>query len=113
MLTFYCGSGGSSKYDRIAFEEGWSLGIRTCGEEDVYACELPSGTYCEVDEGWHEGYDEHGVWEEFEVDSVLDCILKLWAEAGYAPAVPSKVPFPSDERDELGDRDEDLDEIPF
>ena len=32
MLTFYCGSGGSSKYDSIAFEEGWSLGIRSCGK---------------------------------------------------------------------------------
>lgn len=31
-LLFYCGSGGASKYDQIALEESWNLGIRSCGK---------------------------------------------------------------------------------
>ncbi|NER39220.1 MAG: hypothetical protein F6J93_35595 [Oscillatoria sp. SIO1A7] len=61
--------------NRFSFRKSVFIGV--CGEEQVYACKLPSGTYREVDEGWHEGYDEHGVWEEFEVHSVRDCIARV------------------------------------
>ena len=30
-LLFYCGSGGASKFDQIALDAGWQIGIRSCG----------------------------------------------------------------------------------
>lgn len=96
---------------RLYLEKSIFIGIRD--EKRIYACELPGGTYKEVDEGWHEGYDDFGEWEEYSVPSVRDCILKIWSELGYAPAVPSKVPFPPTEQEESDDDDDDLDEIPF
>lgn len=35
-LLFYCGSGGKSKYDAIASEKGWRLGVRSCGKWKIH-----------------------------------------------------------------------------
>lgn len=53
MLTFYCGTGGKSKYDAIAIEEGWELGVRSCGRYNP----VPSLTNF-VDNDW-ENYNHY------------------------------------------------------
>lgn len=66
----------------------------------VKSCPLPFGDYSEIAEGTFSAYDEHGGWFEYDEPSPRDEILKAWAQAGYAPAVPSKVSFPPAEQDE-------------
>lgn len=73
---------------RLVWHKTKSVGIP---DRDNYAkfCELPSGTYHEICEGYYYEYcDDEDEGEEYEEHSVKDCIKTAWAEVGYASAVP-------------------------